>query len=313
MRGVAAARLPAERGWLGGTQAASQEMWRNRLFYLFVLPFAALTIVFGLWPIVQSILVSFTESYTALSDEPVWVGLANFATIYADPYFHSSLWLTLLYTAISVVVNIAFALAYALLLGGRLIGFGNAFFRLAIFLPVIAPDVAGFIVWKWMYNQNFGVINAVLTGLGLPPFGGLADQDTAMAALVVAELWKHVGFYTIIFLTNMTMLDVSLDEAARIDGANRWQRFWHVTVPQLRPAITINSVYALIQFLKTFTVVVVMTKGGPNFSTNFVSYYAYQKFDQALYGEASAMATTLFAIVIVFAYGLYWANERRPY
>ncbi len=287
-----------------------QDAWRHRLFFGFVLPFAALVIVFGLWPIVQSIQVSFTESYTALSPEPTYIGLSNFQKIFADPYFRSSLWLTLAYTAVSVVVNIAFALGYALLLGGKLITWGNAFFRLAIFLPVIAPDVAGFIVWKWMYNQNFGVVNEVLTSLGLPAFGGIADQHTVFWALVIAELWKHVGFYTIVFLTNMTLLDPNLEEQAKIDGANRLQRFWHVTIPQLRPAITVNTVYAVIQFLKTFTVVVVMTKGGPNFSTNFVSYYAYQKFDQALYGEAAAMATTLFVIVIMFAYGLYWANER---
>jgi len=283
---------------------------QHQLFYGLVLPFAALTIVFGLWPIVLSIQVAFTESYTALSAEPVYVGLANFQKIFADPYFRSSLLLTLTYTAVCVAINIAFALAYALLLGGRLIGFGNALFRLAIFLPVIAPDVAGFIVWKWMYNQNFGVVNAALGAMGLPLFGGLADQFTAFWSLVIAELWKHVGFYTLIFLTNMTLLDPSLDEASRLDGATPWQRFWHVTLPQLRPAITVNTVYAVIQFLKTFTVVVVMTKGGPNFSTNFVSFYAYRKFDEALYGEASAMATTLFAIVIVCAYGLYWANER---
>lgn len=285
-------------------------MWQHRLFYWLVLPFAATTIVFGIWPIIMSVQVSFTDSYTALSPEPTYIGFGNFAKIFADPYFLNSLWLTLAYTAVSVVVNIGFALGYALLLGSRLIGFGGTFFRLAIFLPVIAPDVAGFIVWKWMYNQNFGVVNAALAELGLPDFAGIADASTAFGALVVAELWKHVGFYTLIFLTNMALLDPNLDEAARLDGAGPWRRFWNVTLPQLRPAITVNTVYAVIQFLKTFTVVVVMTKGGPNFSTNFVSYYAYRKFDEALYGEASAMATTLFAIVIVVAYGLFWANER---
>lgn len=284
---------------------------QHRIFYLLVLPFALLTIVFGLWPIAQSILVSFTESYTALSPEPTYVGFANFQKIFADPYFRSSLGLTLAYTAVSVVINVSLALGYALLLGGRLIGAGNAFFRLAIFLPVIAPDVAGFIVWKWMFDQSFGVVNAALGVAGAPEFAGLANQTTAFWSLVIAEVWKHVGFYTIIFLANMALLDPSLEEAATLDGAGRWQRFRHVILPQLRPAITVNTIYAAIQFLKTFTVVVVMTKGGPNFSTNFVSYYAYRKFDEALYGEASAMATTLFAIVIACVLALYLASERQ--
>lgn len=288
-------------------------VWRERLYYALVLPFAALVVVFGLWPIAQSIQVAFTDSATALGRSPSWVGLANFERVLADPYFRASLGRTLFYTLVSVVVNIGVALAYALLLGGRLIGRGNGFFRLAVFLPVIAPDVAGFIVWKWMYDQSFGAVNAALAGLGLPPFGGLADPATVLPALVVAELWKHVGFYTIVFLTNMTLLDPALDEAARIDGADTLQRFRHVTLPQLRPAILVNTVYAVIQFLKTFTVVVVMTKGGPSFQTNFVSYYAYQKFDEALYGEAAAMATTLFVIVIACAYGLYAWSERSDW
>ncbi len=291
----------------------AHEMWRYRVLYLFVLPFAALVVLFGLWPIVQSIILSFASSSTAFRLSPDYVGLENFQTIFADRRFIASLRVTLLYTAISVVLNVAFALGYAVLLNSGYLKRGNTFFRLAVFLPVITPDVAGFIVWKWMYNQNFGAVNAVLGSLGLPMFGGIADTDTVLTALVAAELWKHVGFYTIIFLTNMQLLDPALDEAAKIDGATAWRRFWHVTLPQLRPAITINAVFALIQFLKTFTVVIVMTKGGPNFSTNFISYYAFQKFDQAAYGEAMAMATTLFVLVLFLTYFLYWVLERTDW
>lgn len=293
--------------------AWAREAWRHRTLYLFVLPFAALVVVFGLWPIAQSIVLSFASSATAFRLNPDYVGFENFQTIFADRRFIASLRITLFYTAISVVLNVVVALAYAVMLNSRYLQRGNAFFRLAVFLPVITPDVAGFIVWKWMYNQNFGVVNAVLGSLGLPLFGGIADTGTVLTSLVFAELWKHVGLYTIIFLTNMHLLDKTLDEAAQIDGANPWQRFWHVTLPQLRPAITINTVFALIQFLKTFTVVVVMTKGGPNFSSNFLSYYAFQKFDQAAYGEAMAMATTLFLMVVVLTYGLYWALERTDW
>jgi ABC-type sugar transport system permease subunit len=114
----------------------------------------------------------------------------------------------------------------------------------------------------------------------------------------------------IIFLANLAIRDKALDEAAAIDGATAWQRLVHVTLPQLRPALVINGVYALIQFLKTFTVVVVMTKGGPADTTNFVSYYAYQLFDQGRYGEATAMATVLFGIVAVLALTAYRIGEK---
>lgn len=283
---------------------------RGRIFYLFVMPFAVLTILFGVWPILLSIQVSFTASATALRPEPTYVGFANYAKVFADPIFLASLSRTLIYTALSVVANLAFALAFAMLLASALITRGNLFFRLALFLPVVTPDVAGYVVWRWLYDRSFGALNAFLDIVGLPAFAGLSGKDTAMAALLIAELWHHAGFYMIIFLANLAMRDRSLEEAAHIDGATAWQRWRYVVLPQLRPALIINTVYALIQFLKTFTVVVVMTKGGPTDATNFVSYYAYQLFDQGRYGEATAMATILFAVVIVISMSAYLIGER---
>lgn len=280
------------------------------VFWLFILPFAALTIVFGVWPIVLSIQTSFTASASALKPNPTWVGWANYVSIFADPVFVASLWRTLLYTALAVVATISFALAYSLLLNSTLIGPGRTFFKLAVFLPVVTPDIAGYVVWRWLYDQSFGALNVALGLLSLPKFGGLASVDSVLQAVLVPELWHHAGFYVVIFLANLALCDKSQMEAAEIDGANAWHKFWHVVLPQLRPALLVNSVYALIQYLKTFTVVAVMTKGGPNDSTNFLSYYAYQLFDQGRYGEATAMASVLFAIVMVLAAGLMRLQRR---
>lgn len=283
---------------------------RDGVFYLFVAPFAVLTLLFGLWPIVLSIQVSFTASSSALQPNAAYVGFANYASILADPVFRASLVTTLAYTAIAVVVNVVVALAFALLLDSALIGRGRTIFKVAVFLPVVTPDVAGYVVWKWLYDRSFGAVNAGLDLVGLPAFGGLSSVSTVTTAILIAELWKHAGFYVIIFLANLAIREKALDEAAAIDGATTWQRLLYVTLPQLRPALVINGVYALIQFLKTFTVVVVMTKGGPADRTNFVSYYAYQLFDQGRYGEATAMATVLFAIVAVLALAAYRLGER---
>ncbi len=281
------------------------------IFWLFVLPFAALTAVFGVWPIILSIQTSFTASASALKPNPTWVGLANYASIFADPVFVASLWRTLLYTLLAVVSTISLALLYALLLNSTLIGRGRSFFKLAVFLPVVTPDIAGYVVWRWLYDQSFGALNMALAALHLPTFGGLASTSTVLQAVLVAELWHHLGFYVVIFLANLALCDKGQMEAAEIDGASPLEKFWHVVLPQLRPALLVNSVYALIQYLKTFTVVAVMTKGGPNDATNFLSYYAYQLFDQGRYGEATAMASVLFAIVIVLAAGL-MRLQRRP-
>jgi ABC-type sugar transport system permease subunit len=283
---------------------------RDAVFYLFALPFAALTVVFGLWPILLSIEVSLTASATALRASPDFVGLANYAAILADPVFRASLVRTLLYTVLAVAANVGFALLYALLLDNPLIGRGRMIFKLAVFLPVVTPDIAGYVVWRWLYDRSFGAINAALHLLGLPAFGGIASPNTAMLAILLAELWHHAGFYVLIFLANLAVCDRALSEAADIDGAGPWRKFVSVVLPQLRPAITINVVYALIQFLKTFSVVVVMTKGGPNDATNFVSYAAWQMFDQGDYGRATAMATVLFGIVMLAGLGAYAASER---
>jgi len=280
------------------------------VFYLLILPFAALTILFGLWPILLAVQVSFTASATALSPNPTWVGFANYATILRDDLFLASLWRTLAYTAMAVTLNLAFALGAAMLLDGRLLRRGNMLFRLILFLPVVTPDVAGYVVWRWLFDHSFGAVNAALDLLGLPAFGGLTTVQTATFAILVAELWHHAGFYMIIFLANLAIRDPALEEAAKVDGAGAFARFRHVILPQLRPAIIINLVYATIQFLKTFTVVVVMTKGGPAESTSFVSYLAYQYFDQARYGEATAMASVLFAIVILLSLLAYRLGER---
>ena len=268
------------------------------MFWLFVLPFAALTAVFGIWPILLSVQVSFTASASALQPSPQWVGWANYLTVLADPLFLASLWRTLLYTTLAVVLTIVLALGYALLLNSAQLGRARTWFKVAVFLPVVTPDIAGYVVWRWLFDQSFGALSVALVALGLPRFGGLASTDTVITAVLIAELWHHLGFYVVIFLANLALCDKGIAEAAEIDGANGWQQFWHVLLPQLRPALLVNSVYAAIQYLKTFTVVAVMTKGGPNDATNFVSYYAYQLFDQGRYGEATAMASVLFAIVI---------------
>jgi ABC-type sugar transport system permease subunit len=290
--------------------AATHDAWRHRALYAYVLPFALLTAVFGLWPIVEGIRVAFLDSSTALGEAPDYVGLANFRSVLGDAAFASSLWRTLLFTAISVVLNLLLALALALLLAHPLLTRGRTLFKLAMFLPIITPEVATFIVWRWMFNQDFGVVNRLLTDLGLPAFAGLTTPLGAFITLVIVEVWHHVGLYTLIFLTNFQLLDPNLDEAAQIDGASRWQRLLRVKLPQLRPAITINTVYALIEFLKTFTVVFVITRGGPNFSTNFISYDAYSRFATGAYGEAAAIATVLFALVFGLAATAYWAMER---
>jgi ABC-type sugar transport system permease subunit len=284
----------------------------NAIFYVLIAPFALTTALFGIWPIVESIRVAFTENYTALSPHPTYVGLSNFASVLAAPTFHNSLWRTLLYTAVAVPVNVATALALALLLSHPAIRVGRTLYKLALFLPVVCPEVAGYIVLKTMFNQDFGAVNRILLLIGLPAFPGLTTPGSAFLTLLAIETWNHVGLYTILFLTNLQFLDKGLTEAAAIDGAGRWRTLVHVVAPQLRPAIVVNSLYALIEFLKTFSVVYVVSRGGPNFSTDFISYYAWTRFGAAQYGEATAVATIIFALVCALSALVYRWLGRAP-
>lgn len=296
---------PSVRSAFGATR-------RDAVFYLFLAPFALTIALFGIWPIVESVRVAFTQGYTGLSPEPVYNGFANFASVLQTASFRNSLWRTLLYTLAAVPLNLAVALALALLLAHPALRRGRVFFKLAIFLPVVCPEVAGYIVLKTMFNQDFGAINRTLLVLGLPVFPGLTTPGSAFATLLAIETWNHVGLYTILFLANLQMLDKALSEAAAIDGAGRLQTLRHVVLPQLRPAVAVNAVYALIEFLKTFSVVYLVSRGGPNFATEFVSYYAWNRFSTAQYGEATAIATLLFVAVLATTGAAYrWIGRDR--
>lgn len=288
-----------------------KDIRKHGVLYLFILPMLIIVVIFGVWPIVKSMQMSFTDKGTSLSLEPVYIGLENYAKVFADPYFWDSVWITARFTVVSVPANVIVAFLLALMLGSRQIRRGSLFVKLAVFLPVVVPIVATSVIWKWMFNTDFGAVNAVLTSIGLPRWGGLARSNTVLWSLGTVELWKHVGLYTVIFLTNLQLIDKEMYEAAYLEGAGYMKRIWYITIPELRPAIMLNFVYATIQFLKTFAVAMVMTQGGPNYASNFLSYYAYSKFRLAEYGQATAVGTFLFAVVLIATLGLRRAMRDR--
>jgi ABC-type sugar transport system permease subunit len=166
-------------------RSAHPWLHREAVFYLFALPFAVLTLLFGLWPIALGIEVSFADSTSTLATVPNFVGWANYAAVLGDPAFLASLWRTLLYTALAMAANVGFALLYALLLDSPLIGRARTLAKLLVFLPVVTPDIAGYVVWRWLYDQSFGAVNAALALLGLPGFGGIASTSTALLAVLL--------------------------------------------------------------------------------------------------------------------------------
>ncbi|NPV79438.1 MAG: sugar ABC transporter permease [Firmicutes bacterium] len=285
--------------------------FRNGL--LFVSPWIIGFVLFTLYPILSSLYYSFTE-YNIMR-APVWVGLANFAELFThDELFWTSLYNTVYYTVFSVPLGLIASVAIALLLNMK-VG-GMAFYRTVYYLPSIVPAVAVAVLWRWLLNPQYGLINGLLMKLHLPPIGWIADPKWAKPALILMGLWT-IGGSIVIYLAGLQDIPNHLYEAAEIDGATSWHKTIHITLPLLSPTIFFNLVMGLIWSFQYFTEAFVMTRGGPANSTLFYSLYLYNNaFVYFKMGYASAMAWLLFLLVLLvtaltFRSSVKWVHYQR--
>lgn len=269
--------------------------------YGMIAPVVVCVGIFSFLPMVLSLVWSFTR-YSGLGS-PQWVGLDNYVDILRDPLFIQAVGNTTVFVAITMAAGPTLGLAAAVLLNRRLRG--RAFFRAAVFLPVTTALVAVSTVWKMLLNDN-GLINRVFAAVGLPTHDWLTDPGTALGAIATASVWQGFGFEMVIFLAALQSVPKELLEAASIDGAGAWGKFWHVTLPQLRPTFIFVYVIGLIGAFQAFDQVYVMTNGGPIGSTTTVVFYLIQRFRNLDLGHASAIA---YLLVVVLA-GISYAQIR---
>lgn len=263
--------------------------------YLFIGPSILGVLAFTLLPVLAALGISFTE--WDLITAPRFAGLSNYRTLWGDPTFTKVLRNTLYYTAGSVPLNLVLSLLLAVALNQKIRGL--AFYRTAYFLPVVSSMVAVSLIWSWLYNTNYGLINALLIRLGLPPVGWLTTSQWAMPAVIITSVWKSLGFNMIIFLAALQDVPQVLYDAAKIDGANSRQLFRHVTLPMITPAAFFVLVMSIIGSFQAFDQVYIMTDGGPARSTTVIVYYIWQNaFEFFKMGYASAMAYVLFVLVL---------------
>lgn len=274
--------------------------------YAFIAPWLAGFFIFTAGPMIASFLISL-HSWSMLSP-PTWVGLENYRSIVTeDPLFLTSLWNTGFYVAFSVPLGVAVSLALALLLHNRYPGM--SFFRTAIFLPSITNIVAVSVLWLWVFNPDFGLLNAFLRWLGIEGPLWLQSETWAKPSLVLMSLWG-VGGTTIIFLAALQGIPREYYEAAELDGAGRTRRFFHITLPMISPALFFSTIMGVIGSFQVFAQAFVMTgsaqpgsEGGPNNATLFLVLYLYKKaFQEFRMGYASALAWILFFIILVFTF-----------
>ncbi|HEU4324780.1 MAG TPA: sugar ABC transporter permease [Roseiflexaceae bacterium] len=283
--------------------------------YLFIAPAVVGFLIWIAGPMLFSAWVSLT-AWDLLSP-PEFVGLSNYQAMVKDPLFWQSLKVTAVYTLISVPLFQVLAFALALLINVRVRGI--AIFRTIYYLPSIVPVVANAMLWAWVFNSDFGLLNAALRAFGLPKILWLQDPAFALPALITMSLWG-VGGAMLIYLAGLQGVPQQLYEAAEIDGASHWRRFVHVTLPMLSPVLFFNFLMGLIGALQTFTQGYIITNGGPQNATLFYALYLYRRaFTDFRMGYASALAWVLFAIVLaisvlIFRYlgkQVYYEDEGR--
>lgn len=265
--------------------------------YLFIAPNVTVIAVFMFVPIVFAFYMSLTE--WSLIGTPRFVGIDNYRELAVDPQFWQALYHTILYTLGTVPVSIALGLLVAVWLNRKLPG--RTLLRSIYFVPVIISLVAVGLVAAWMFNDNYGVINEMLTAIGLNGVAWLSSSTWAMPSLILTTLWIRLGFNMVVYLAALQSIPAELYQAAQVDGAGTWRLFRHITWPLLAPTTFLLVIIDVIYSLHAFDLVYVMTGGGPGFSTTVLVQYVYElAFETGQMGYANAVGVVLYLMLLAF-------------
>ena len=281
--------------------------------FILLTPALLVYCLFAVYPMLHVVWLSFMK-WNGLTPTEQFVGLDNYVQVFTqDPVFWTAVRNTVLWTVLSVIFPPAIGFALALALNQNLPG--RAPLRALFYLPVIIAPIAVATMWRWLYDPFFGLINATMTALGLQRFiqDWLGDAHVALYSMFVAYVWQTVGFSLVLFLAGLQGVSQTLVEASRIDGAGRFQVFRHVTLPTLRPSITIVLILSIINSLKAFDIVYGMTQGGPAQSTQMLALWAFtQAMQLGDFGRGAAISVVLLVITIaiVIPY-LRWSGARE--
>lgn len=291
------------------TTLAAPRLPRSRLPHLripvwvvFLAPTVLVLLAITVFPLVYSLALSLHSWTMGARAGWRWVGLQNFIMVLrSDPYFWTSVKVTLTYVGSAVGLELLLGLGIALLLNRRSEGRGGTMQTLLILPTMMTPVVVG-IVWRLLYNPDLGFLNYVLSLVRVPPQNWLGDLQTAMAAVVAADVWEWTPFMALVMLAGLKAMPTEPFEASAIDGASSWQAFRYITLPLLTPTILVAILIRLMDAFKTFDLVFVLTKGGPGMSTEVLSYYTYRYgFKFFHMGYAAALSYVLLVIVVIIS------------
>lgn len=287
------------------TSGRSEFFQRNQVreaieAYILILPTVLGLLIFTAGPILASLYFSFTN--WNLLGTPKWRGLDNYIELFTkDPLFWTTLKNTAYYVIGTVPTGTILALLLAIALNQKIRGL--AIFRTIYFIPVVSSVVAISVLWSFLYQADFGLINQGLRALGFKGVGWLSSPTWAMPAVIIMSVWHGLGYNIVIFIAGLQSIPQDYYEAAHIDGANSWQNFWHITIPLVSPVTFFVIILSLISSFQVFEQAYVMTQGGPVNATKTIVYYLYQNgFMNFHMGYASALAYILFVIIVTLTF-----------
>lgn len=272
---------------------------------LMVIPAAAGLGIFWIWPLIVAIMNSFRSFNPFTHRATGWAGFANYEQILADPAFQSAFWVSLIYMLLMIVTIIPIALGLALLLDKRMPG--TVLARAAILAALASSEAVAALMWNQLYQPSSGLFDAILRALGMPSQPFLTDGNFAIVSIVIMTVWKDVGLPMLIFLGGLQAIPPHLFEAASMDGANRWNKFWRITLPLMRPSIVLSLFMTTIAAARLFTPIQILTSGGPNGQTSNLAYFSYAQaflFNSPGQAAASVVVMLLMLAVITVIQGL---------
>lgn len=272
--------------------------------FSFLIPVILYLLIFFGYPLYYSITVSL-QNYTLQTEYTgiaPFIGLTNYLNVLQDATVHMAAWHTLIFTVGSIVPQFLIGLGLALFFAKKFPL--SRFLRSLMLLPWLLPLVVSGTVWKWLFDETNGIIDQMLSGLHLlpPHFGWLTTPGWALAAIIITNIWIGIPFNMVLIYSGLQGITSEVYEAASIDGANKWQQFWYITLPLLRPVIGVVLLLGLIYTLKVFDVVYVMTSGGPANTTQIFATWSYNlSFAQQLFGQGAALGNIILVISLVVA------------
>ena len=275
--------------------------------YIFLLPVILGFIVFTIFPVVMSFYYSLTD-YDGVTP-PKFIGIQNYIDLFTNGDFGEALWHTVYFTIGTVPLGTILAILVAVLLNQKIRGLN--LYKTAFFIPVIVSYTSIAMVWQWLYNDDFGLINSGLNSIGLPSVPWLTSSAWAMPSVIIMSIWKSLGFNSVILLAGVQGVSPAIYEAADIDGANVVQKFFRITLPMLKPTVMFVMIISMINSFQAFDQIYIMTKGGPAGATRTIGYYIYSNaFKRFDFGYAAALSTALFVIIMLLTL-LQWYGQKR--